>query len=412
MLNFKIKFKYLSYLLIVITTIIFFIANFIINNFMSFNNKGKIFKKAYDANIYYNFIDALKIKIYKFWYVKYQRIFNNKLKYRFTEQDLNSAIINAKSQPWVIEQILADLEPFIKDNLNEEIINNIYTDLLKYEQLKPFLVKFKIKNHHIQVELNADIAKSRAYKTIYAVIKILNEYHLIPDCVFIIFLNDYLHYIPTEIRKPIPILSFAKDINIPIENKVILIPDWMNIYYWDVLKDRIELAKKIYPWYKKESLIHWQGGMADSLQHRIKLINLKNTLNFLEVNATQGNNSVPFLDPEFSLKYKYQVALDGARCTWERVVWQMHSNCLMIKPKSTQMQWFYRGLKKDYNYFLIEDIDEENLIKAYQWLINNDVKVQKIIENANQFARNNFKTQDYFAYYVLLLQEYAKLMKN
>ena len=142
------------------------------------------------------------------------------------------------------------------------------------------------------------------------------------------------------------------------------------------------------------------------------MVELRNKLAFLDVGITNGANLVPFLEPEFSLKYKYQVALDGARCTWERVVWQMHSNCLMIKPRSTQVQWFYRGLKENYNYFSIEDIDQSNLTEAYKWLINNDNQVQQIIKNANNFANNNLKTQDFFAYYVLLLEEYAKLMRD
>ena len=84
----------------------------------------------------------------------------------------------------------------------------------------------------------------------------------------------------------------------------------------------------------------------------------------------------------------------------------------MIKPKSTQVQWFYRGLKENYNYFSIEDVNQSHLTEAYKWLIDNDQQVQQIIKHANDFANTNFKTQDFFAYYVLLLEEYAKLMRD
>lgn len=360
-----------------------------------------------------NINSNIKLNIYKFWYIKYQRIFNNKLKSRFNQQDLEIAVKNARSQPWVMKQIKADLNPFLKKGLSSKYIDQLFTYLTKDLHLKYHLIKFKIQNHTLYVYyVDEIIGFLRSYKTIYEVIKILNEYRLISDCTFIIYLNDYFDYVPTGIKQPIPIFSFAKDTEIPIEKNTILIPDWMNIYYWDVLRGRIEHAKKIYPWSKKESLIHWRGGgIADSLQHRKKLINLREKLLFLDVGMTEGSNKVDFLYPEFSLKYKYQVALDGERCAWERVVWQMYSNCLMLKPKSTQVQWFYRGLKANYNYFPLDDISRSDLIEGYNWLVNNDLKVQEMIKNANDFAKNNFKTQDFLAYYVLLLQEYAKLMK-
>ncbi len=360
-----------------------------------------------------NFNSNLKLKIYKFFYKKYQRIFNNDLKTRFNKQDLDLAIANARNQSWVIEQIKADLKPFIQQGLSEKAINQLYINLASNISLKYHVVKFKIKNHKITSEyIDDDIQYFRSYKTLYSMIKILNEYRLIPDCTFIVYLNDYLNYIPKDIKKPIPVFSFAKDTEIPIENTTILIPDWMNLYYWDVLRGRINFAKKIYPWNKKEAFIHWRGAGNDSMQHRQKLVELRDKLKFLDVGMTSGANRVAFLEPEFSLKYKYQVALDGARCAWERVVWQMYSNCLMIKPKSTQVQWFYRGLKENYNYFSIEDVNQSHLTEAYKWLIDNDQQVQQIIKHANDFANTNFKTQDFFAYYVLLLEEYAKLMRD
>ena len=363
--------------------------------------------------INHNFNANLKLKIYKFFYKKYQRIFNNNLNTRFNKQKLDLAIVNARNQPWVMEQIKADLKPFIQTGLSEKAINQLYINLGSNLQLKYHLVKFKIKNHKITAKyIDEDIQYFHSYKTLYSMIKILNEYRLIPDCTFIVYLNDYLNYIPKDIKEPIPVFTFAKDTAIPLEKDTILIPDWMNLYYWDVLRGRIDLAKKIYPWAKKEAFIHWRGAGNDSMQHRQKLVELRDKLEFLDVGMTNGPNRVPFLEPEFSLKYKYQVALDGARCAWERVVWQMYSNCLMIKPKSTQVQWFYRGLKENYNYFSIEDIDQSNLTEAYKWLIDNDKQVQQIIKHANEFAEANLKTQDFFAYYVLLLEEYAKLIRD
>lgn len=183
----------------------------------------------------------------------------------------------------------------------------------------------------------------------------------------------------------------------------------MNTRYWDNLRNRILLANKIYPWAKKKPLLHWRGGLADGLQHRQKLIALKAQLAFLDVGMTEGQNKVPFVQPENSLAYKYQIALDGARCTWERMVWQMTANTVLIKPRSPHIQWFHKGLEPYVNYVPINEVDAENIQNAYSWLQNNDQQAQIITKNANAFAKNNFKTQDFFAYYALLLQEYAKL---
>lgn len=146
------------------------------------------------------------------------------------------------------------------------------------------------------------------------------------------------------------------------------------------------------------------------MKHRAKLVNLNNKFKFLDVGMTEGSNKVPRMDPEFSVQFKYQIALDGSRCIWERIVWQMYSNSVLIKPDSPHKQWFYLGLKPYYNYIPIEDIDEDKIVKLYNWLQNNDTKVQAVVGNANTFAKDNFKTQDFFAYYAVLLQEYAKLM--
>lgn len=346
------------------------------------------------------------IPIYGFFYTKYIRILKSNLASRFNKKQLDNAILYAKDQLWVKGQIFEDLRPF-QQGISGAQIDYWFTKL-QHQNNK--LVKFTIKDNNVTADLPKEFTKLRSYKTIYNVIKILADYHYIPDCTFIVALNDYLSYIPEDLKEPAAIFSFAKHTEIPVERTTILIPDWMNISYWDVLSNRIKVAGYVYPWSKKLALIHWRGGMADSMQHRTKLITLKKKFTFLDVGMTEGKMAVPFLKPEYSLAYKYQLALDGARATWERVVWQMHSNTVLIKPNSPQLQWFYKGLKGYVNYIPIEDINEQEIEALYDWLINHDNKVQEIIANANVFANNNLKIQNFFAYYAVLLQEYAKLI--
>lgn len=352
---------------------------------------------------------SIIIKIHKSLYVKYVRITKSDFASRFNENKLEMAMHHAANEPWVNEQITADLEPF-KNGISHKQIATWFKELQHPTENK--LVKFKIIDSEVQVSASDDLIKSRAYKTVHSVIQMLASRGHIPNCEFIVALNDYLAYIPDQIKEPVAIFSFAKHTEIPIENSTILIPDWMNVRYWDILRKRIDLANRLYPWQRKKNSIHWRGGMADSMQHRQKLIDISSKFNFLDVGFTEGLNPAKYVDPEFSIQYKYQIALDGSRCTWERMVWQMHSNTVLIKPFSPQIQWYHRALKPYQNYIPIADVNESQVAFAYDWLRKNDTSARVIMQNANIFAEENLKTEDFFAYYAILLQEYSKLMTS
>ncbi len=359
------------------------------------------------ASIYLAANPATRIKLFKSYYVKYARIVKGDFKRRFNDQELLFAINHARQQPWVLEQIAQDLAPF-QGGITTEQINYWFKQFQhEYNQL----AKFTIKDSVVSVDVAPELLDKRSYKTVHEIVTMLAQKKLIPDCQFIVALNDYLAHIPDPNMPPAAIFSFAKHNQIPVEQDTILIPDWMNVRYWDILKGRIEYANKTFPWDKKPNIIHWRGGQADSMQHRSRLVQLNSKLKFLDVGMTEGAKPANFVDPEFSVQYKYQISLDGARCTWERMIWQMHSNTVLIKPNSPQVQWFHRGLVPFENYVPIKDVDELNIIAAYNWLQSNDSAARKISANANKFARDNFKTQDMFAYYAVLLQEYAKLQR-
>lgn len=347
--------------------------------------------------------------LHKTLYVKYVRITKSEFTSRFKPRDLEVAIGHAKSQPWVQKQIQNDLAPF-KGGVTSKHVDEWFKTFQHPTENK--LAKFTVKDGVVTVDVPAEYTKLRAYKTIFSVIELLAKQKYIPDCKFIVALNDYLAFVPQGAKRPAAIFTFAKHTEIPIEKNTILVPDWMNVRFWDVLRGRIRLANKLYPWSRKAELIHWRGGTADSMRHRAQLLNLNKSLNFLDVAFTEGSNTQAFMDPENSVKYKYQVALDGSRCTWERMIWQMSSNTVLIKPNSPQKQWYHMALEPYINYVPLENIDEHNVNAVYTWLQKHDAHARQISRNANKFARENFKTQDFFAYYALVLQEYAKLYKG
>jgi len=359
------------------------------------------------AVIFCSINPAPMLQAYKFLYVKYMRVTKADFTKRFTHAELYAAIAHARGQAWVQDQIAADLAPF-KGGISHA---QLATDFkIMQHSTANKLAKFTVTDKVVTVDVPAEFLELRSYKTVYAVVNLLAGRGLIPNCEFIVALNDYLAYIPENITQPVPIFTFAKHTKVPVEQTAILIPDWMNLRYWDILRGRISLANKLYPWESKKVLIHWRGGCADSMLHRTKLVQLKHKYDFLDVGMTEGNDKVAFMDPEQSIQYKYQISLDGARCTWERMIWQMASNTVMIKPYSPQVQWFHRGLQPYKNYVPIADIDADSIHKVYTWLQQHDQEAKAIVQHANEFAQENFKTQDFFAYYAVLLQQYAKLL--
>lgn len=340
----------------------------------------------------------LKVKLYKSLQIK--------SKNRISKKDLLSTIERARQQSWVQQQISNDLKPY-QAGITKEDVNHWFN--LEQDYVNR-LVKFSINGGNVTTSTIVEkFTNDQAFITIKSVVELLSRNNLITDCEFIISMNDY--FVPTgKLENSSAIFTFAKDSQISIEKDTILIPDWINLKNWDHMQPRINFAKKVYPWDEKYPIIHWRGGCADSMQQRKKLVTLTNILPFID--AIMITKQKDFVEPEYSLKNKYQIALDGARSTWERIIWQLHSNSVLLKPVSTQIQWFHAGLEPYQNYVPISDITNQDLRDTYTWLQTHDNEVQKIITNANQFANDNLNTIDMIAYYAIVLQEYAKLYKT
>ena len=76
------------------------------------------------------------------------------------------------------------------------------------------------------------------------VFEFLAKNHYVPDTDFILCLQDYL---VVSGSAPLPIFTFAKDVTVPIEKDLILVPDWMNLRSVAELKPRIQYANYLFP---------------------------------------------------------------------------------------------------------------------------------------------------------------------
>lgn len=366
--------------------------------------------------VYHNNLD-LKLKTHEFFAKKYARMFKNKLSKKFTQQQLQAAIAYLQEQAWCQDQIKEDLVAF--HALTNEKVRAWYQKCLEADPTNlNHLALFEIKNGQVSIQVAPERKSHRSYKMWNELMTYLATNRLVPETVFIVVLEDFLVKIPeffktVPVNARVPMFGFARDNERAFEKNIVLVPDWMNLAYWEVLKARIEFASLEIPWEKKIQKLHWRGGLADGMGHRKKMLALQtqDKQNFLDIYAVEGEKKVPFVTPEFSLKYKYQLALDGARATWERIIWQMQSNAVMIKPHSSHLQWFHKALEPYKNYVPMEDTTPEEVEKLRKWLLTHDAQAKQIALNATDFAKKDLSTEAAVAYYVLLLNEYAKLFQ-
>ncbi|HSX12556.1 MAG TPA: glycosyl transferase family 90, partial [Rhabdochlamydiaceae bacterium] len=231
---------------------------------------------------------------------------------------------------------------------------------------------------------------------------------------------------------PGPLFAFAK--NRYREKKVVLIPDDGALRGNSSWLAKVKEGKKRYPWNAKENKLFWRGSTTGGCATlstfqtlpRAQLVRL--SLQFPELVDARFNHLVQ-MDKETEqkllelgykgdtvsvvdhLKYKYQILIDGNTCAYTRAFWQLYSDCAIFKQNSDNIQWFYRALAPGVHYVAIQE-DMSDLVEKVQWAQTDDAEVQKIVKNANLFARYNLQIEDMHLYLYLLLCEYAKLIRK
>lgn len=116
------------------------------------------------------------------------------------------------------------------------------------------------------------------------------------------------------------------------------------------------------------------------------------------------------MSEEKHVQYKYQISIDGARATWERPVWQLQSNALMFKQKSTHHQWFYKGIIPNQHYIEVETL--EDIVNGICWAEQNPEQAKQIAHNATVFANHHLQLEDMYLYLVYLLKSYQQKVQH
>lgn len=116
-----------------------------------------------------------------------------------------------------------------------------------------------------------------------------------------------------------------------------------------------------------------------------------------------------FISQEEQLKYKYILSIDGNTNAWDRPVWIMNSNSVLMKytDQNTHNGWYYSLLKENEHFI---SVDEHSIENKYLFLENNPKVCQNIISNANEFVKN-YCNYDVSLEYIKKLYQYISNKK-
>lgn len=311
---------------------------------------------------------------------------------------------------WAADQIQKDLSKF--ESINKEQLMQFF-DTHKNTKPGAWLVLVQIKNGKVKLigpesYGHTKVIINRDAREIYSdVLQFLANNNYIPDSDFLLWTSDF-SVIPG--KNLIPAFTFAKDMSIPIEKDLILVPDWMNMRSNYHLRAEIKAAIQKFLWPDKLPMVVWRGGGTDSTGFRKKVVTFSKQYPNLVDAEFAYRDWEKFLSPSDQLRYKYLLTIDGSRCAWERFLWQLHSNSVVLKHDSVQIQWFYNALQPFVHYIPVKD--EEDILKKISWLEEHPQESYQIIQNASNFANNNLSLEDMCLYIITLLQEYNKKMSN
>lgn len=319
----------------------------------------------------------------------------------FIQEDILQAKLKKGLPEWAKKQIEEDLSHFPK--ISKAELDSIYQ---AENSAHNSLARITIKNKTVHIETkDSETHKRRSYKIMKNVLEFLAKKGYVQDTDFVMSLQDYLIL---ENPKKLPILVFAKDVSVPYEQDLILIPDWMNLRNWADLRPRIKYASHLYPWEKKQPILFWRGGFADKSGFRRKLIAMADKYPTLINAKFSQDNPKEYVSEEKHVQYKYQLTVDGVRGTWERLVWQLQSNSLVLKHQSNHVQWFYKGIEPYVDYIPVTD--EGSLLNQIAWAESHPEEAKKIIQHAVHFADDNLTLEDMVHYLIVVLQTYTEKM--
>ncbi|HSX11595.1 MAG TPA: glycosyl transferase family 90 [Chlamydiales bacterium] len=344
--------------------------------------------------------------------------------------DLNEELFRQKvaapAPEWMLRQIRKDLEPFAKQRITSQMIDENFHGKRSEEH---GLNRFTVKNGWLTVSLSSNRLNNSGFRKMRAAIVKLQQLVPLPDVDFLISSID--GFDTNSGNFSCPVFVFSKRENL---YPFVLMPDKKALRGYRDLKNEILQANQNYPWERKKAELFWRGGANGtflSLENwdqspRIKLVLLSLAMP-QEINARLTNllylkHASPKLkdtllskglmgkwaDKKDHLQYKYLIDIDGNACTFERLFWLLTSNSVVLKQVTPSRQWYYGDLVPYRHYIPVKE-DLSDLVQQLKWARDHEEEAKKIAENATAFANTHLTPEDVYLYLYHLIVEYAKL---
>ncbi len=324
---------------------------------------------------------------------------------------------------WMCTQISQDFAPFYRNGISRAKLK------LLLRSCPEVLVHYKISNGKLFVTPSGAHVRQDLDKAIHELLELVD----LPDVEFLLCCCDSASERSQLLSGRAPFFAYAMDIASKGKG-CILIPDYdaLSGKYAAILES-VNDAVKTFPWKDKIPKAIWRGGDTGYVNgNQINNYNYFNSTRFKLIDLSFKYPS--YIDARFHaiawsgaqerfkelgckgdyisifdhIKYKYQILADGFSCAYSRAYWQLFSNSLIFKQASPEIQWYYNELKPDVHYIEVYN-DYSDLIQKIEFAMNHDEFAQKIVANANEFAKSHLKQEDIMLYLYLVILEYSKL---
>lgn len=103
------------------------------------------------------------------------------------------------------------------------------------------------------------------------------------------------------------------------------------------------------------------------------------------------------------LQHKFIISIDGNTCAWSRVPWIMNSNSVLLKKKSSTVNWYYSRMAAGKEY--IEFNDASELPGCIAYLAANPEAVADIVIAAQTFVQTYLTPESHMTYLRELMYE-------
>lgn len=329
--------------------------------------------------------------------------------------DLSNKVLSDWMQEF-LDKDFSSFQPFNQQDVEATLSQN------------PYLVCFRIRKGRLFVD-----GFSRRFKPngktstmCKAICRLMEQKDFsIDNCDFLLNIKDGAE----GLQSKVPVFCFSRDQN----SNSVLIPDFFSLSEGKCeLIEKVKQADAKAPWESKMNIAFWRGGANGKklksqqswrLNPRAALVLFSKEHPDLvrahffhgemntacpELQSLKSDLGAPWQSPEDSCQYKYLIDVDGWSCGFHRCQWVLWSNCVALKQTSSNIQWYYSGLKP-YIHYVPYASDCSDLAEKIQWLRYNDAKARKIAMEGRAFCEENLTLEKCYLYLYSVLKKYYEL---